>query len=456
MKKFPENFLWGAAMSAPQTEGQSLNFGKSATTWDYWFQTAPEKFHQQQGPAITSDVYGQYLKDCQRMQEIGLNSVRTSISWARLLPDGKTVNPQAVAFYRQYFTAMRDHGVEPIINLFHFDMPMWLMARGGWESREAIAAFAFYAQTSFELFGDLVKKWTTFNEPLVHVECGYLHQYHYPAVVDFKRAVQVAYHTLLAHKAAVAKFRNTLPSGEIGIILNISPTYPKSEATADMLAARRSDLLNTRSFLDPAVLGTIPDELVALLSENELLPVTKPEDQALIKDHIVDFIGLNYYQPRRVQAPTAPKTPAQMPADFYQPYDWPDKKINPHRGWEIYPKALYDVAMMMKNDYHNMPWYVSENGMGVANEEAFMADNGEIQDDYRIAFMKEHLNYLHQGIREGSNCFGYHAWTFVDCWSWLNGYKNRYGFYRLDLATGQRSMKKSGRWMKQVSENNGF
>ena len=111
MKKFPENFLWGAAMSAPQTEGQSLNFGKSATTWDYWFQTAPEKFHQQQGPAITSDVYGQYLKDCQRMQEIGLNSVRTSISWARLLPDGKTVNPQAVAFYRQYFTAMRDHGV---------------------------------------------------------------------------------------------------------------------------------------------------------------------------------------------------------------------------------------------------------------------------------------------------------------------------------------------------------
>ena len=411
MKKFPENFLWGAAMSAPQTEGQSLNFGKSATIWDYWFQTAPEKFHQQQGPAITSDVYGQYLKDCQRMQEIGLNSIRTSISWARLLPDGKTVNPQAVAFY---------------------------------------------AQTSFELFGDLVKKWTTFNEPLVHVECGYLYQYHYPAIVDFKRAVQVAYHNLLAHKAAVAKFRNTLPSGEIGIILNISPTYPKSEATADMLAARRSDLLNTRSFLDPAVLGTIPDDLVALLSENELLPVTKPEDQALIKDHIVDFIGLNYYQPRRVQAPTAPKTPAQMPADFYQPYDWPDKKINPHRGWEIYPKALYDVAMMMKNDYHNMPWYVSENGMGVANEEAFMADNGEIQDDYRIAFMKEHLNYLHQGIREGSNCFGYHAWTFVDCWSWLNGYKNRYGFYRLDLATGQRSMKKSGRWMKQVSENNGF
>ena len=145
-----------------------------------------------------------------------------------------------------------------------------------------------------------------------------------------------------------------------------------------------------------------------------------------------------------------------MPADFYQPYDWPKKKLNPHRGWEIYPEALYDVAMMMKENYHNMPWYVSENGIGVAAEETFMNADGEIEDDYRIAFMKEHLSYLHQGIREGSNCFGYHAWTFVDCWSWLNGYKNRYGFYRLDLATRERSMKKSGRWMKQVSENNGF
>ena len=351
---------------------------------------------------------------------------------------------------------MLDNGVEPIINLFHFDTPMWLMTRGGWENRDSIDAFAFYARTAFELFGDLVDKWTTFNEPLVHVECGYLYQYHYPAVVGFKRATQVAYHTLLAHKAAIKAFREVTQTGKIGIILNISPTYPKSEAKGDMLAAFRSDLLNTRSFLDPAVLGTIPDELLVLLKENELLPETKAEDHKLIENNIVDFIGLNYYQPRRVQAPKVTRMPAQIPADFYQPYDWPKKKLNPHRGWEIYPEALYDVAMMMKENYHNMPWYVSENGMGVAAEEIFMNADGEIEDDYRIAFMKEHLSYLHQGIREGSNCFGYHAWTFVDCWSWLNGYKNRYGFYRLDLATRERSMKKSGRWMKQVSENNGF
>jgi 6-phospho-beta-glucosidase len=111
---------------------------------------------------------------------------------------------------------------------------------------------------------------------------------------------------------------------------------------------------------------------------------------------------------------------------------------------------------MMKNDYNNLPWYVSENGMGVADEERFM-ENGMIQDDYRIEFMQEHLEYLHQGIAEGSNCFGYHTWTFVDCWSWLNGYRNRYGFYRVDLENNfARSLKKSGIWYKQLAENNGF
>lgn len=113
--------------------------------------------------------------------------------------------------------------------------------------------------------------------------------------------------------------------------------------------------------------------------------------------------------------------------------------------------------MMMKNDYHNIPWYVSENGMGVADEERFMGEDGQIQDDYRIEFMQEHLTQLHRAIEAGSSCFGYHTWTFNDCWSWLNGYRNRYGFYRVDLDhEAKRTMKKSGRWYRELSENNGF
>lgn len=457
MLTFPKDFLWGSAASAPQTEGHALDGGKTATTWDKWFELNPEKFNENQGPEVTSNVYEHYKEDIQRMKEIGMNSYRTSISWARLLPDGKTLNKEAVAFYRSYFQELRDNDIEPIMNLFHFDMPWWLMEKGGWETRESVDAFAFYAKTAFEEFGDLIKRWATFNEPLVHIECGYLYGFHYPAIVDFKKAIQVGYHTLMAHVKAVEAFKQGGFEGEIGIILNVTPTYARSNEPADMEAKRKADLLIIKSFLDPCVLGEIPAELSQMIKENDLTPVTVETDKEAIKNNLVDYIGINYYQPMRVKAPVSVQTPAQTPADFFASYDWPEKKINPYRGWEIYPEALYDVAMMMKNDYNNIPWYVSENGMGVADEERFLDENGMIQDDYRIDFMKEHLMQLHRGIQEGSSCFGYHTWTFVDCWSWLNGYRNRYGFYRVDLDNNlERSLKKSGLWYNDLSKNNGF
>ncbi|MBO0469414.1 glycoside hydrolase family 1 protein [Enterococcus sp. DIV0242_7C1] len=456
MKKFPKHFLWGAATSAPQSEGHSSLNGKSPSTWDKWYELAPEKFQKDQGPEHTTNMYELYKEDVKRMKDIHMNSFRTSIAWTRLLPDGKTINQEAVEFYRSYFEELRVNGVKPIINLFHFDMPWWLMEKGGWEVRESVDAFAFYAKTCFDLFGDLVEYWTTFNEPMVHVECGYLYGYHYPAVNDFKKAVQVGYHTLMAHTMAVKMFRNGNYPGEIGIILNVSPCYPRSESVEDRQAAEIADLLNTKSFLDPAVLGTIPKKLIDCLAESQLLPVTAKTDLIEIEQNTVDFIGMNYYQPRRVKAPERVNHPTSSPEDFYAHYDWPNKKINPYRGWEIYPEALYDVAMMIKNEYKNIPWYVSENGMGVADEERFMDETGMIQDDYRIEFMEEHLEQLYKGIEAGSNCFGYHSWTFIDCWSWLNGYKNRYGFYQLDLETDQRRLKKSGHWFKELIDHNGL
>lgn len=457
MIKFPEYFMWGAATSAPQSEGYALNYGKSASTWDKWFEMHPEKFNGDQGPDSASDTYRLYKEDVQNMQKIGLNSFRTSIAWTRLMPDGEHVNPEAVAFYRDYFERLKAANITPIINLFHFDMPWWLMEKGGWENRESVTAFARYAKTAFELFGDLVDRWTTFNEPIVHIECGYLTGYHYPDIIDFKKAVQVGYHTLLAHAAAVAEFRKVKPDGQIGIILNITPAYAKSDAPADLAAKEKADLLLAKSFLEPTVLGQVPPALITLLAEHQLTPVTEVGDRDLLAANRVDFIGVNYYQPLRVQAPTNPHFPALTTDDLYENYVWPERRINPYRGWEIYPEALYDVAMMMKNDYQNIPWYVSENGMGVADEERFMAADGEIQDDYRIEFMQEHLRQLHKAIADGSSCFGYHTWTFNDCWSWLNGFRNRYGFFRVDLDhNAQRTMKKSGHWYRQLTENNGF
>lgn len=247
-KQFPEGFLWGAATSAPQSEGAQYEDGKSASTWDKWFEKEPERFHNEVGPKDTTRTYNKYIDDVLLMKDMKLNSFRTSISWARLLPDGKNINKDAVEFYRDYFSKLKEQGIEPIVNLFHFDMPWWLMEKGGWENRESITYFAYYAKTAFEEFGDIVKYWVTFNEPIVHVQCGYLGEDHWPQVYNFKRAVQVGYHTVLAHAAAVKEFRDNNYDGKISIILNLSPVYASSKSNEDQEAQKNAEALHIKSF----------------------------------------------------------------------------------------------------------------------------------------------------------------------------------------------------------------
>ena len=275
--------------------------------------------------------------------------------------------------------------------------------------------------------------------------------------MDAAAAVKVAYHTQLASSLAVQVCHEVDPSYRIGVVLNLTPAYPRSQHPADVKAARIAELFQAKSFLDPSVLGTYPPELVEILRERALLPEVDPSDLELIKKHTVDFLGVNYYQPMRVSAPRyAPNPESPMLVEqFYEPYVMPGRKINPHRGWEIYVQGLYDIAQNIKENYGNIEWLLTENGMGVEGEEKFR-QNGEIQDDYRIDFVKDHLRELHRAIQEGANCKGYLMWTFIDCWSWLNGYKNRYGLVELDLATQERRLKKSGHWFRELSQQNGF
>lgn len=459
--KFPEGFLWGSAASGPQTEGAALVGGRKPSIWDHWFQIDPDRFHNKIGPEHTSNFYYQYKEDIRLMKETGHNSFRTSIQWSRLIPDGiGSINPEAVDFYNRVIDEMIANDVEPYMGLFHFDMPMAMQELGGWESYEVVNAYAAYAKACFELFGDRVKNWVTFNEPIVPVEGGYLYDFHYPNVVDFKRAAQVAYHTVLAHAKAVEAYHGLELGGRIGVVLNLTPSYPRSQNPADVKAAHIADLFFNRSFLDPSVKGEFPAELVEILKERDMLPAQiRKEDLAIIKNNIIDFLGVNYYQPRRIKAkeyaihPDAPF----MPEHLFDNYIMPNRKMNVHRGWEICEKAIYDMAIDLRDNYGNIPYYISENGMGVEGEEKFRNAEGYIEDDYRIEFITEHLKWLHKAIEEGSNCFGYHLWTCMDCWSWANSYKNRYGLIEVDLANDfKRTVKKSGRWYKELSDNNGF
>ncbi|MGL4624839.1 MAG: glycoside hydrolase family 1 protein [Culicoidibacterales bacterium] len=451
---FPHNFYWGSATSAPQSEGHLPDDGKGQNIWDYWFEENPELFFDQVGPQTTSTFAKNYREDLRLLRSIGLNSLRLSISWSRLFPEGTgEINEQAVAFYRDIFTTMHEVGIEPFVNLFHFDLPLPLQNLGGWENRHVVSAFATYASTCFSLFGDLVAHWFTFNEPIVIVECGYLYQFHYPAVVDSKRAAQVGYHLALAHACAVAAFRSGKFPGEIGIIVNLSPIYPKDLSPEHKQAALIADCFFNRSFLDPALKGTFPQPLVDLLQAHDALPNYTEHDLAIIAENTVDILGVNYYQPRRVQAPT--HQPEQlMPETYFAHYEWPERIMNPYRGWEIYPQGLFDLAIRLKNDYGNPRWYVAENGMGVENEQRFLDETGQIQDTYRIQFFHDHLSALASALESGANCVGYHVWTGIDNWSWLNAYKNRYGLIALDLATQTRTVKRSGLWFKALVETN--
>ncbi len=458
MIKFSNDFYFGSATSSTQSEGAHDFNLKGKDIWDVWYDEEPYKFHEEIGPQDTSMFYKNYVSDIKLLKKIGHNSFRTSISWSRLFPNGfGEINKDAVSFYRNVFEELRKNDIEPFVNLFHFDMPYELQKIGGWENREVLNHYANYAKKCFELFGDTVKRWFTFNEPIVHVECGYLNCYHYPCKIDPKAAAQVAFNTALASAMAIKVYKEIKQNGKIGIILNLTPAYPRSENISDLRSALIAELFANKSFLDPAVKGYYPPELLEIARRHNIVPNYNKKDLELIRENTVDYLGVNYYQPFRVCAkqnlpnPDAPFTP-----EFYfDKYVMPGRRMNVYRGWEIYPKGIYDIAINIKNNYENIEWMITENGIGVEDEGRFKVD-GIIEDDYRIDFYKEHLTWLHKGIQEGSNCIGYHVWTFIDCWSWLNAYKNRYGLIELDLKTQERIIKRSGYWFKDLCDNKGF
>lgn len=293
------------------------------------------------------------------------------------------------------------------------------------------------------------------------LEGEYLYQFHYPLLVDGRKACQVLYNLNLASAKAIEVFHASdcaKNGGRIGIVLNLTPAYPRSDDPADVAAAAFAEEYKNNSFLYPAVKGCFPEKLVETLRADGVLWESTPEEMACIQANTVDFLGVNYYQPFRAMARETPLdlSKSWLPEKHFEQYHMPGARMNPYRGWEIYPQAIYDIACNVRDNLGNIPWYISENGMGVEGEEKYRNAEGFIEDDYRIDFFKEHLAWLHKGIEEGSNCFGFHAWTPIDCWSWMNAYKNRYGYIALDLATQQKTIKKSGYWMRDVIANNGF
>jgi len=365
--KFLEQFRRGTSSAAIQIKKAAGEGEKERHILSYRYGTRLDRIHNRVGPVDTTKLYHTYEQDLEMMYLLGHKSFCFSISWPRLIPEGKgEVSFEAVVFYNRLINKALYYGMEPVINLFHIDTPVTMQQIGGWENREVVKAYEKYAKTCFLLFGDRVKKWFTHSEPTVHVEGGYVYGSHYPNVVDFKRAVQVAYHTILSNALAVRAYRESRQDGKIGIILNLTPSYPKSQNPADLKASQLADTIFNRSFLDPSMTGEFPADLVRFLKEHNFLPKLEEGDKEIIKEHTIDLLGINYYQIRYVKVKESmPYSDAPfMPEHLFDNYTMPGRKMNVYRSRKMYEKGFYNILINLKENYGNIECCSPKNGMG--------------------------------------------------------------------------------------------
>lgn len=459
MKKFPDGFLWGSATSASQTEGAFNVGGKGESVWDHWYSLEKEKFYNQLN--VKNDFYNRYKEDLDLAKKLNFNSLRMSIQWSRIFPsNNKEVNKEAVKYYHKVFKYAQKIGLKLIVTLYHFDLPMWIQNEGGLANKIIVDYFETYAKFCVEEFSE-IDTWVTMCEPIVPVQAGYWIQMHWPLESDFLKGLFAIWNLNLMNAVAIREMRKINPKNKYGVSINIEKAYPRSNSLSDLEAAHNADLFNWLCFTDTMILGVFPKELIQLLKKNKLLPSTLVNKKDLEvfknKESKIDFLAFNYYQPfRAMSVPYVPNMKGEgitPSTHFFLPYDMPGKRMNPYRGWEINPKAMYETLLYIKERYNNIPVYISENGMGVQDEDRFKK-NKVIQDTYRIEFVKEHLEWIHKAIEEGCDVFGYHMWAYIDNWSWMNAYKNRYGFIELDLKTGKRIPKLSSKWISKIAKDN--
>lgn len=455
----PQDFILGAAASAWQTEGWSGKKPGQDSYLDAWYQHDRHVWHNGYGPAGATDFINRYQEDVALMKAAGLTHYRTSINWSRFLTDYENgvVDEEYARYYDNLIDEMQRQGIELMLCLEHYELPAILLEQyGGWASKKVVELYLLYAEQVFARYAHKVTRWFTFNEPIVVQTRVYLDALRWPYEQNTHKWMQWNHHKNLATAKVVKLFREKGYPGTVGTILNPEVTYPRSSAAHDVKAAHLYDLFYNRVFLDPAMKGEYPPELIALLQQHGVQWDYNAAELQLIADYRVDEVGINLYYPHRVKAPSRAwhaETPFH-PAYYYEHFELPGRRMNKSRGWEIMPQIIFDMAMRIKNEYGNVPWFVAESGMGIENEAQFKNADGEIQDDYRIEFIAEHLYQTLKAREAGANCQGYMLWAFTDNVSPMNAFKNRYGLIEIDLENQrQRRMKKSAHWYRGLRDS---
>ena len=440
--RFPPGFLWGAATAAYQIEGSPLADGAGASSW-HRFTHTPGRITNGDTGDVACDHYRRADADVALMRTLGLRAYRFSVAWGRVLPDGRgRVNAAGLGFYERLVDTLLANGIEPMLTLYHWDLPAALDDRGGWLNPDSSAWFAEYAALLFRRLDDRVTRWVTLNEPWVIVDGGYLHGVHAPGHSSAFEAPIAGHNLLRAHGAAVQAYRAE-GRHSIGLVVNIEPKYPASGSEADVRATARADAYMNRQYLDPVFRGEYPADLRDIYGE--AWPDFPAADFTQIRQPL-DFLGINYY------------TRGVTRAD---PSAWPVRASNVEVagaqytaiGWEVRPQALTDALLWVRQRYGEVPLFITENGAAFADPPAVA---GIIDDRLRIDYLTTHLRAIGAAIAAGVDVRGYFLWSLLDNLEWAHGYSKRFGIVHVDHATQQRQPKASARFYAKVIAANGI
>lgn len=436
--KFPGNFLYGTGCSCYQAEGSAYADGKTENIWDWATRLYPEKYKNTKTDP-TSGFYKHFREDVAEMKAQGLKSFRFSISWTRIFPekDGE-INPKSVAFYNELIDLLLENEIEPFVDIFHWDLPVYLMETGGFSSREIIPYFTKFAKACFENFGDRVKLWSTMNEPSVFCISAFT-QGHWPPYPkgDLKVALAAAHNALICHYRAVKLYKEMKLPGKIGAVIAIVPIYPADPGGIDLLGATLSMERGTLWWLDPMFLGKYPENIMRECPAYYEAMEGYAEELAS-EFAPMDIVGLNYYMPGIARYEE--NSPAK--STHIENYYMVEEQRFPN-----YPAGLYDSMLLVKKRYNNPEIYITENGLGIS-------DNGNkeemLNDDIRITYLREHLRMVVRSIEAGANVKGYYYWSNFDSFENSAGYTCRFGLNYVDFETGERTRKKSWYYYQKV------
>lgn len=460
---FPKDFFWGGSTSAYQVEGAWNEDGKGPSVIDMRA-SYPEGTTDFK---VASDHYHRYKEDVKMFAEMGLKAYRFSIAWTRIIPNGdEEINQKGIEFYHSLIDELRRYDIEPIVTMYHFDLPHALQVKGGWSNRATVDAFERYAKVLFQEYGQKVKYWLTINEQNMMILHGSALGTLDPNLENPKKELyQQNHHMLVAQAKAMTLCHQMLPEAKIGPAPNIALIYPASPKPEDVLAAANYNAIRNWLYLDMAVFGRYNNLAWAYMKEKDILPVIEEGDMDILKSAKPDFIAFNYYTSQTVEASKGDgKDEFARGGDqhlksgedgVYKGGNNPFLSKNAF-GWEIDPVG-FRSTMREIYDRYQLPLIITENGLGAFDK---LEEDGSIQDDYRIDYLEKHIEQIKWAITDGVEVFGYCPWSAIDLISTHQGCSKRYGFIyvnrdEFDLKDLKRIRKKSSYWYETLIQQNG-